>query len=220
MSTDQYAIGYENQEAVERLDTWYKITKEEEFFKYLKELAPDAFRGTFLEIGGGTGFQGVVASELIDGECIHTDYPKSTVERARQRGLKTQVMDGLHLEVEDGSLDTCFGVGPSTVVREPDLRIRQFKECHRVLKSGGYLILVIGKVSHKNGLHCLDDKDFRDLENCGFEIVKVVDWGIIPKRFWTLHNKKLLAAFEKFFAIFSLGVRRIMIARCREGRWI
>jgi SAM-dependent methyltransferase len=210
-SINQY---YDSPEAVDALSAWYVRGKEEAFVKFILSRMPLAPEGRFVEIGGGAGLQGLLLRDQLGARYLHSDYSPSLVAKAEQFGLETLIVDGLATPFESNSVGGLLLVGPSTIVGPPDLREKQFRECHRVLASGGGVAFVTSRLAHTRDRHCLNAADEQTLRDIGLTIVGTYYWGVVPGRIWKLAP---VGAFwrmlESLGVSVGLGVRKIVIAK-------
>jgi len=110
----------------------------------IKQLSPNAGE-TVLDVAAGTGAFSLRAAKL-GADVLATDFAEGMVEHIQQRidddlihNIKTQVMDGQALEVEDGSFD--ISVSIVGLIFFPDIA-KGFAELKRVLKPGGRCAVV------------------------------------------------------------------------------
>lgn len=205
---------YDTPDAVDALSKWYVQDKEKAFVDFVLTNTPIAPAGRFVEIGGGAGLQGLLLRERLGSRYLHSDYSPSLVEKARQLGLESEIVDGLASPFDNETIAGLLLVGPSTIVGPPDLRERQFRECHRILKPGAGVAFVTSRLAHTRDRHCLDAKDEELLRSIGFEIVGTHHWGVVPGRLWRIVPMPALwRAVEKLGTPLGLGVRKIVIAR-------
>lgn len=102
---------------------------------------------TLLEIGSGTGMDGVYFKERgLAVTCV--DLSPAMVDACKARGLHAQVMDFYALELPDGSFDALYAMNCLLHVPKADFGA-VLKELARVLKPGGlfYLGLYGGRES-------------------------------------------------------------------------
>jgi ubiquinone/menaquinone biosynthesis C-methylase UbiE len=200
---------YESEKAIDTLDRWYKGYKENFFFNHI--FSRTSLKGVVLEVGGGTGFQGKVISNFVDGLYLHSDYSFLLCRSARKKGLLSVQMDGLKLAVPDQSIDEIITIAVSTIIRSELLRRSQFDEFYRAIKPKGYLCLVTSVLYPIQGMHCIDRRDIEYLERLGFEKIKVKHWGVMPGRFWTSYTSFIFGWIEKFLSGISIGIRKVVI---------
>lgn len=121
------------QENLDRYDSWYERNKE----IFLSELKAVSLAHTFspksLEIGVGTGR---FSSNL--NIAFGVDPCFAMLRLARQRGTKVVAGVGERLPFKDGSFDDILIAITICFVEDP---LRVLKECRRVLKEGGKLVL-------------------------------------------------------------------------------
>lgn len=208
---------YETEQATERLDTWYATAKERAFFDFIYSRLNGKLPGLTLEIAGGTGFHGALLQTYVQGEYRHSDYSAAMVDRARAKGLTSDVMDGLKLPFAGGEVDTLFNIGSSTLIGDALMRVDQLQEIARVVKPGGKTILVTGRLGYRNGHHCLDAADIQRVRELGFDDIKVYYWGILPGSLWKKGNPALYARIERIVSFFGLGLRKVIIAHKRKA---
>lgn len=204
---------YETASAVSSLSGWYANLKERAFAKHLFEglrLPPE---GPVVEIGGGSGFQGMVFREYFPDRYLHTDYSKALVTKAREHGHRSEVVDGLAMPFADASVACLILIGPTTIIRDADMRRRQFAECNRVLAPGGAAIFVTSRLAWRKGHHCLDKEDVRTLRNIGLRLERYGSWSSIPGRYWKAWSRPIFSALESCASSLDLGVRRIILVR-------
>ena len=200
---------YESEEIAFKLDAWYKVHKEESFLRHIFGRTP--LKGVILEVGGGTGFQGKVISNFVNGLYLHSDYSFLLCRSAERKGLLSVQMDGLKLAVPDESIDEIITIAVSTIIRSEVLRRSQFDEFYRAIKPKGYLYLVTSVLYPIQGMHCIDRRDMDYLERLGFEKTKVIHWGVVPGRFWTSYSSFIFALIERFLSKMSIGIRKAVI---------
>jgi SAM-dependent methyltransferase len=205
---------YDSPDAVAALSNWYVAEKEKAFVDYVLAKTPRAATGRFVEIGGGAGLQGLLLRERLGSVYLHSDYSPSLVEKAREFGLESEIVDGLATPFADNSVAGLLLVGPSTIVGPADLRERQFRECHRILAPGAGVAFVTSRLAHTRDRHCLDAADEALLRQIGFDIAGVYCWGVAPGKFWrTLPVPAFWRGVENIGAGLRLGVRKIVVAR-------
>jgi len=110
----------------------------------ITQLSPGAGE-TVLDVAAGTGAFSIRAAKL-GADVLATDFAKGMVEHIQQRidkdmlhNIKTQVMDGQALTVEDASYD--ISVSIVGLIFFPDID-KGFAELKRVLKPGGRCAVV------------------------------------------------------------------------------
>ena len=205
---------YDTPDAVAALSSWYVQDKEKTFVDFILAKTPIAPEGRFVEIGGGAGLQGLLLRQRLGSRYLHSDYSPSLVEKARELGLESEIVDGLATPFADASVAGLLLVGPSTIVGPPELRERQFRECHRVLRPGAGVAFVTSRLAHTRDRHCLDAADETLLRSLGFEIAGVHHWGAVPGKLWrTLPVPALWRGLESIGTGLGLGVRKIVVAR-------
>lgn len=100
-----------------------------------------------LEVGCGPGFFAIPASELLGGEgMVYALDPNAGMvqilrEKARRRGLRnieTIVASAEETGLDDDSIDFIYMVDTLHHIEQKE---RAFKELHRVLTPGGYVVI-------------------------------------------------------------------------------
>lgn len=204
---------YETASAVSTLSMWYDNCKERAFSKYLFARLKLPQEGPVVEIGGGSGVQGLIFRENFANRYLHTDYSKALVAKAQEFGHRSEVMDGLAMPFADGSVAFLILISPTTIIRDADMRRRQFAECSRVLADGGAAVFVTSRLAWRRGHHCLDRRDVVTMKEFGLELERYESWGGIPGRYWKTWNCSILSAMEACICGLNLGVRRVVVVR-------
>jgi hypothetical protein len=204
---------YESEGAVESLNRWYNDAKEAAFADSLLDGLEVPANLPFVEVGGGSGVQGIQVHRYFGERYIHSDYSTSLVRSARRKGLKSLVVDGLATPFRDASIAGLLLVGPSTIVRDEAARFAQIDECARILAPNGVCIMVTSVIAGSRGQHCLNTRDFDYLAEKGLPVTKVRRWGIVPGRFWSGFVKAQLATVERICSAVGLGVRQVVTCR-------
>jgi SAM-dependent methyltransferase len=212
---EQAETYYASRAAVALLNEWYKSQKEEAFIDFILsgiDIPPDL---PVVEIGGGAGVHGIQMKRHFQKRYIHTDLSLSLVESARRKGLRSGVANGLATPFRSGSVAAVLMVGTSTIIRDEDMRVAQFRECGRILAPGGVCIMVTSVLSRFMDMHRINRRDFGLLAECGLAVTSRRRWGIVPGRLWGGSVKRLLAGAERVWSSAGLGVRQIVVARKR-----
>jgi SAM-dependent methyltransferase len=206
---------YTHAETVERLDGWYRSEKEAAFIDFILRDLKVPSELPVVEIGAGTGLHGVEMRRHFGNRYMHTDLSLPLVERARSKGLQSQVVDGLATPFPDAAVGCLLFVGTSTLIRDQAVRFTQFRECGRILGPGGVCIMVTPTLARLRNQHCLDRVDFRALAEHGLEVTARLRWSVVPGRFWSNRHKRLLEWLETMCSAVGLGARQIVVARKR-----
>jgi SAM-dependent methyltransferase len=120
----------ENSEIYDEWFEKYPFAFESEF-NLLKSLIPDFERG--LEVGTGTGR---FAEKL--GISIGVEKRPSMAEKARKRGVRVVEGNASNLPFENGRFDLVLMTNVICFLKDLNAA---FRECFRVLETGGFLIL-------------------------------------------------------------------------------
>lgn len=206
---------YNSDDGLERLSTWYVAEKEIAFIDYVLKHMPLLDEGIVLEIGGGAGLQGLHWRERLGDRYLHTDYAAPMVAKAQELSLKSQQMDGLNTPFESDTVAGAILIATSTIIWDADMRMRQFEEVRRILKSGGVAVFVASRLAGLQYGFTLQRQDVDALMQMGFELLVFQDWGIIPGSRWSKRSAKLFASLENILARVGLGIRRTIIVRKR-----
>lgn len=102
---------------------------------------------TYLDLGCGTGFPLVILAERLGPQCqiYGVDIWESALQLAKEK-LKNRridhanllLCDGAHIELPDNSLDVVTSNLGINNFEQPE---RVIRECHRILRPGGTLVL-------------------------------------------------------------------------------
>jgi SAM-dependent methyltransferase len=202
---------YASAEALQTLSSWYADEKEGAFIDFIFNNIAIPSDGLIVEIGGGAGIHGRILGRRFGERYLFTDFSPLLAENAKNFGLQSVQMDGLSMALGDGAAACAFLVGPSTIVRDADMRYRQFLECARIVRPGGTALFVTSRCEPFSGLHTLDDADAEFLAKNGFSI-SWRSWGVIPGRLWNSTNKNFFRVVENLVARANISFRSILIA--------
>lgn len=124
-------------ELADRYDGWFETPRGRAIFRIevacLKELMSGEYRGRWLEVGVGTG-RFAEALGIKEG----VDPSRAVLEFAAKRGIKTKVGYGESLPYLDAAFDGVLLVTTICFLDDPK---KTLKECRRVLKRGGRLVV-------------------------------------------------------------------------------
>ena len=96
-------------------------------------------RGTYLEVGTGTGADALVLAERFGVSVVGVDTSTTMVEEARRRGLReARVADAEALPFDDASFDGCWADRTFQHLADPEAALA---ELCRVTKDGGRLVV-------------------------------------------------------------------------------
>lgn len=114
------------------------------------QMLPESFRQSgreirLLDIGCGTGVPTIELAKHIDGTILAVDNHQPFLDELHRRAEAEKVSgkiepylgDMFHLEFEDGSFDLIWSEGALYMMGVQDA----LKMCHRLLKSGGFLVV-------------------------------------------------------------------------------
>ena len=128
---------------------------------------------------------------VLESDKTHLSEPK-------QRGVRCIHGDGCNIEFKNNTFDTIVCIQVLEHVFEP---IKLFKESVRVLKKGGYGILMIPQTGNLHGVpnHYQNFTKYWIIQVCKTENVELVE--ILPTgEFWSTHASRL---FHTIFQIFG-----------------
>jgi ubiquinone/menaquinone biosynthesis C-methylase UbiE len=150
------------------------------FLKYMRvafKLLPKMDKPRILDPGCGTGIPTIELANLSDGDIIAIDIDQKLIEtlkeKIKERNLITRItakkMSFLKNDFSDNYFDLIW---EESVLQVIGFR-KSFKECHRVLKPGGFLV------------HCQSINNLRKnhdfIINSGFKIVNQLN---LPEDCW------------------------------------
>ena len=150
------------------------------FLKYMREafqLLPKMEKPRILDLGCGSGQPTIELAKLTNGDIIAIDIDQALLDKLNEKikirnlinRITTTRMDFLKNEFPDKYFDLIWEAGVVQIIGFKE----SFKECHRILKDGGYLVL--GQAIKTIDKHI----DF--LSKSGFELIKQLNW---PKGCW------------------------------------
>jgi len=163
-----------------------------------KELSKLPELGETVELGCGTG----VYTELILPKTTHlkaTDLSIELLARAKKRmgnsqKVMMQIENCMATSFASGSFDSAFMANLVHVVENP---FQVLQECHRILRSGGMVIIV----TYTNvGMHLLDKIKL------GLRFIKV--WGKPPKHTHIFSPERLAGLMEN--AGFAIKEKKLL----------
>jgi len=163
-----------------------------------KELSKLPELGKTVELGCGTG----VYTELILPKTTHlkaTDLSIELLARAKKRmgnsqKVMMQIENCMATSFASGSFDSAFMANLVHVVENP---FQVLQECHRILRSGGMVIIV----TYTNvGMHLLDKIKL------GLRFIKV--WGKPPKHTHIFSPERLAGLMEN--AGFAIKEKKLL----------
>jgi ubiquinone/menaquinone biosynthesis C-methylase UbiE len=150
------------------------------FLKYTRkayQMLPNIEKPYILDVGCGTGIPTIELAYLSDGDIIGIDIDQNALNelntKIKKRGfsnrLKTKLCSFMENDFIDNSFDIIWDEG---VIHLLDLE-KTLKECQRVLKTNGFLIM-------NETINWIKDK-FDTFYNFGF---KLKDYFILPENSW------------------------------------
>jgi ubiquinone/menaquinone biosynthesis C-methylase UbiE len=156
----------------------------------LKDLPPDILFSQFkslkpeiiLDIGAGTGFFSVqLAKYFPPAKVFACDISHEMIEWMNENICKdndqisTYLMTENHIPFDDNIADILLMINLHHELDDPDMML---KECHRVLKSGGYILIADWKkedmpMGPPTEIRCIPEDVQIQLRNAGFKIINV-----------------------------------------------
>lgn len=174
---------------------WARNIRSRQLFNIL----PLYCKGKVLDVGGGDFYFQIKNQIKID-QWITLEPSRSLKPKQKSKKFDFVVGDGCDMKFSDSSFDTVLCIQVLEHVFEP---IKMFSEIHRVLKSGGYLILLVPQtgVLHMSPHHFQNFTRYwiiRAAKNYNLKLIEMSPMG----GFWSSIASRLL-----YFYFQSLGVK-------------